>query len=256
MTTDDLTSAAPGAAGNHGDLDDATDDATDDGVGTLLAAYPETADALRRLHERLSARAAADGVLDVAYRSLDTPVGSLLLAATDAGLVRVAFAGEGHDAVLADLAERISPRVLHAPRRLDAPAGQLEEYFDGRRRVFEVPLDRRLSAGFRRTVLDRLSGIGFGTTASYAAVAALAGSPRAVRAVGSACATNPLPVVVPCHRVVRTDGGLGGYLGGLEAKRTLLTLEADASGDPQAAGVGGRPWASAARSPAASKRAT
>src|SRR6202011_2529115 len=121
---------------------------------------------------------------------------------------------------------------LNAPAWLDPVATQLEEYFSGRRRSFDLPLDWRLSAGVRRTVLDRLRDISYGHTASYAAVAQLAGNPKAVRAVGSACATNPLPVVVPCHRVVRTDGGMGGYLGGVEAKRTLLTLEAAACPPP------------------------
>lgn len=139
--------------------------------------------------------------------------------------MRVAYAREDHDVVLQSLAERISPRILRSPSRLDETARELEEYFDGRRRSFEVPLDWRLSAGFRSEVLHHLPEISYGATASYAAVAALTGSPKAVRAVGTACATNPPPVVVPCHRVVRSDGGLGGYLGGVQAKRTLLTLE-------------------------------
>jgi methylated-DNA-[protein]-cysteine S-methyltransferase len=107
-------------------------------------------------------------------------------------------------------------------------ARELDEYFAGRRHTFEIALDWRLSKGFRSTVLHALPGIGYGETASYAAVAQLTGSPQAVRAVGSACATNPLPVVVPCHRVVRSDGAMGGYLGGVEAKRTLLDLESTA----------------------------
>lgn len=180
---------------------------------------------LGRLHARLVAAAATAGVLDVAYRILDTPVGPLLLAATEQGLVRVAFASEDHDAVLARLAERISPRILHAPARLDDAAGQLEEYFSGRRRSFDLPVDLRLAAGFRREVLDQLPRIPFGRTASYAEVAAATGRPRAVRAVGTACATNPLPLVVPCHRVLRSDGALGGYLGGPAVKRRLLQLE-------------------------------
>ncbi|GAB7071269.1 methylated-DNA--[protein]-cysteine S-methyltransferase [Mycobacterium hodleri] len=180
------------------------------------------------LHTRLVAAAERDGVLDVAYRTVDGPVGALLLAATDLGLVRVAFAVEDHDAVLQGLADRVSPRILHAPRRLDAVAAQLDEYFAGARTTFDVPLDWRLSGGFRGTVLHHLPEIAYGHTASYAAVAQLAGNPKAVRAVGSACATNPLPVVVPCHRVVRSDGAMGGYLGGVEAKRTLLALEAAA----------------------------
>jgi methylated-DNA-[protein]-cysteine S-methyltransferase len=182
--------------------------------------------ALAALRARLADRAGAAGLLDVAYRTLDTPVGALLLAATARGLVRVAYPGEGHDKVLAQLAERVSPRVLSAPARLDAAARELDQYFGRRRRGFDLPLDFTLSRGFRREVLARLPEIGYGTTASYAAVAAAAGRPKAVRAVGTACATNPLPVVVPCHRVVRSDGGLGRYVGGPDAKRILLDLEA------------------------------
>jgi methylated-DNA-[protein]-cysteine S-methyltransferase len=191
----------------------------------LAEAYPDTPDHLRRLREQLAADAQDAGVLDVAYRTVDSPVGPLLLAATDVGLVRVAYAREDHDTVLQSLADRISPRVLRAPARLDLAARELEEYFTGGRQTFDLALDWRLSAGFRAAVLHRLPDIGYGHTASYAAVAALAGNPKAVRAVGTACATNPLPVVVPCHRVVRSDGAMGGYLGGVEAKRTLLTLE-------------------------------
>jgi methylated-DNA-[protein]-cysteine S-methyltransferase len=183
---------------------------------------------MTELSARLAAAAERDGVLDIAYRVVDSPVGVLLIAATDLGLVRVAYASEDHDAVLQSLAERISPRILHAPGRLDPVARELDEYFGGRRRSFDVPLDWQLSAGFRRTVLHHLPEIGYGHTASYAAVAQLAGNPKAFRAVGTACATNPLPVIVPCHRVVRADGGMGGYLGGAQAKRTLLTLEAAA----------------------------
>jgi methylated-DNA-[protein]-cysteine S-methyltransferase len=191
----------------------------------LAQAYPDTLDELRGLRERLAAAAQAEGILDIAYRTVDSPVGPLLLAATDVGLVRVAYSREDHDTVLQALADRISPRILHAPARLDTTAQQLEEYFTGIRHTFDVVLDWRLSAGFRASVLHRLPDIGYGHTASYAAVAALAGNPKAVRAVGTACATNPLPVVIPCHRVVRSDGSMGGYLGGVEAKRTLLTLE-------------------------------
>jgi methylated-DNA-[protein]-cysteine S-methyltransferase len=202
-----------------------TDDVTDD----LARAFPVSPDHLRELHDRLAAAASRDGVLDVAYRTLDSPVGTLLLAATEQGLVRVAYASQDHDTVLQTLADRISPRVLNAPARLDAVATELSEYFAGRRRSFDLPLDWRLSTGFRRTVLAHLAAdVGYGHTATYATLAQLAGNPKAVRAVGTACATNPLPVVVPCHRVLRTDGGIGGYLGGVEAKRALLTLEAAA----------------------------
>jgi methylated-DNA-[protein]-cysteine S-methyltransferase len=195
----------------------------------LFAALPEFDEqAQRRLHARLAAAANAVGLLDVAYRTVDTPVGSLLLAATEQGLVRVAYLLEDHDQVLETLAAQISPRILAAPARLDAVAKELDEYFAGRRKAFDVALDFRLSKGFRREVLTHLPKIGYGQTRTYAEVAAAAGSPRAVRAVGSACATNPLPVVVPCHRVVRSDGSFGGYVGGAEAKHALLSLEARA----------------------------
>ncbi len=185
-------------------------------------------DEVTALGSRLAAAAHREGILDIGYRILDSPVGALLIAGTELGLVRVAYASEGHDDVLQNLADKISPRILLAPERLDAVARQLDEYFAGSRREFSVPLDWRLSAGFRSTVLHHLPEIAYGHTASYAAVATLAGNPKAVRAVGSACATNPLPVVVPCHRVVRSDGAMGGYLGGAEAKRVLLTLESAA----------------------------
>lgn len=194
----------------------------------LTRACSDTPDHLRELRDRVAAMAQAEGILDIAYRMVDSPVGILLLAATDVGLVRVAYASEDHDAVLQSLADRISPRILNAPERLDATARELEEYFKGRRYAFDVPLDWRLSSGFRSTVLRRLPDIGYGHTATYTDVAHLVGSPKAVRAVGTACATNPLPVVVPCHRVVRSDGSPGAYLGGAEARRILLTLEAAA----------------------------
>ncbi|WP_035782307.1 methylated-DNA--[protein]-cysteine S-methyltransferase [Arthrobacter sp. H14] len=183
-------------------------------------------DANRRLHARLVQAAEQQNLLDVAYRTIDTPVGPLLLAATQLGLVRVAYVREDHQAVLNRLAEKISPRVLEAPARLDDAARQLDEYFAGGRSQFELALDLRLSSGFRRDILSHLPDIRYGSTASYGELARLAGSPKAVRAVGTACGTNPLPVVVPCHRVVRSDGTQGGYVGGPEAKRTLLTLEA------------------------------
>lgn len=178
-----------------------------------------------RLHARLVAAAGERGLLDVAYRTVDSPIGPLLVAATPEGLVRIAFDCEGHDAVLAALAERVSPRILRAPDRLDAAARQLGEYFAGARRTFDLPLDLRLASPFRRTVVSRLQSIAYGTTASYAAVAAAVGNPAAVRAVGSACATNPVPVVLPCHRVVRSDGSIGQYGGGTAAKQALLALE-------------------------------
>ncbi len=176
----------------------------------------------------------AEQTRKLAHRTLESPIGPLLIAATPAGLVRIAFAGEGEDEeqVLAELAERIGPGTLNAPGALDAPATlelaarQLDEYFAGGRRIFDLPLDLQLARGFRLTVLEAMAKIPYGETVSYAALAAATGRPHAVRAVGTACATNPLPIVIPCHRVLRSDGSLGGYGGGLDAKRVLLALEA------------------------------
>jgi len=181
--------------------------------------------ALARLRAELIRRAAERNLLDVAYRTVDSPVGALLLAATPAGLVRVAYAREDHDAVLAALAERVSPRILSAPARLDEAARQLDDYFGHRRHAFDLPVDLRLARGFRRTVLEHLPDVAYGRTVSYAQLAADVGNPRAVRAVGTACATNPLPLVIPCHRVVRGDGTPGGYIGGPDTKLVLLDLE-------------------------------
>lgn len=198
-----------------------------------MNAFPEELTAvdpkqLHELHDRLARAAERAGVLDISYRTVDSPVGLLLLAATARGIVRVAFESENHDAVLESLADRVSPRILASPVRVDGAAKQFDEYFAGRRTSFDVPVDFSLSHGFRLNVLKHLSDIGYGRTESYADVAAATGKPKAVRAVGSACATNPVPVLVPCHRVLRSDGSLGGYLGGLEAKRVLLELESAA----------------------------
>ncbi len=191
-------------------------------VATVPGLSSQVGDMLRA---RLAAEAERRALLDVAYRIIDSPVGGLLLAATSEGLVRVAFDCEDHDSVLARLAVQISPRILGSSGRLDAVARQLDEYFAGRRRRFEVAVDLRLARGFRRTVLDHLVEIPYGSTASYASIAAFSGSPAAVRAVGTACGHNPVPVVIPCHRVVRSDGTIGQYLGGTEAKHTLLAIE-------------------------------
>ena len=192
----------------------------------LAPIVADEAHTVARLRDQLVVAAEADQLLDVAYRTVDSPVGTLLLAATDQGLVRVAYEREDHDHVLQGLSERISPRILRAPRRLDQAARQLAEYFTGERRDFVLPLDFRLAHGFRRAVLAHLVLINYGHTETYAEVAAATGHARAVRAVGTACATNPMPVVVPCHRVLRSDGKLGGYVGGLEVKAALLSLEA------------------------------
>jgi methylated-DNA-[protein]-cysteine S-methyltransferase len=197
----------------------------DDPLTTLLST-PD-AGTMDRLHENLVRAAGDAGLLDVAYRTMDSPVGGLLIAVTPIGLVRVAYTRDGDDDdVLSDLAARVSPRILQAPDRLDAVARELDEYFGRRRRDFDVALDLRLAHGYRREVLHRLRTIGYGRTASYTEVARATSSPTAVRAVGSACRTNPLPVVIPCHRVVRSDGTAGQYVGGADAKRTLLALEA------------------------------
>ena len=192
-----------------------------------LLTRPADGDAgrLEALHAALVQRATSEASVDATYRVVDSPVGGLLLAATDAGVVRVAFEVEGHDRVLEALGVAIGSRILRGGDRLDGLARELDDYFAGRRRGFDVPIDLRLAHGFRLAVLRHLSQIPYGATESYGQVAVAAGSPRAVRAVGSACATNPLPIVVPCHRVVRSDGTLGGYLGGLPAKERLLALE-------------------------------
>jgi methylated-DNA-[protein]-cysteine S-methyltransferase len=189
---------------------------------------PAEPEALARLHRRLEQAAEQEGLLDVAYRTVDSPVGPLLLAATPRGIVRLAYDVEDHDRVLEILAGRLSPRVLRAPSRLDAAARELEEYFAGRRRVFDLPLDQSLSSGFRLLVQQHLPSIGYGQTRSYRQVAELVGRPTAVRAVGTACATNPLPLIVPCHRVLPSDGTPGRYVGGSEVKKMLLSLEAAA----------------------------
>ena len=174
----------------------------------------------------LSGRAEDEGLLDVAYTSVDSPLGPLVVAATPNGLVRVSYSEcRGEDEVLEELARRVSPRVLEAPARLDPVRRELDEYFEGRREDFEVPIDWSYLAGFTREVLRATARIGFGNVSSYAGVAAEAGSPRAVRAAGNALGANPMPVVVPCHRVLRSGGKLGGYTGGLERKEFLLRLE-------------------------------
>lgn len=177
------------------------------------------------LHEQLTEKAQADDLLEVAYRTMDTPIGALLLVTTQTGLLRLGLRGEDHDEILQEIADTVSPRILEAPKKLDPVVTQLDRYFQGKLKQFDLPLDMSLSKGFRLTVLNELCRVGFGKTVSYTDLARSAGSPRAVRAAGSACATNPIPVIIPCHRVLRTDGSLGGYLGGLDMKRALLNLE-------------------------------
>jgi len=179
---------------------------------------PRTINALR-------GRAAEEGLLDVAYATADSPFGTLLLARTKRGLVRVGLPNQDADELLADLADRVSPRVLEAPAELDEVRRELDLYFDGKLDHFSLPLDWRLSGGFRQRVLRAIDRIPYGQTRSYTEMARKAGNERAVRAAGSACGSNPIPLVVPCHRVLRTGGALGGYGGGLPMKQALLELE-------------------------------
>jgi methylated-DNA-[protein]-cysteine S-methyltransferase len=174
----------------------------------------------------LAGAAGIRGLLDVAYTNEDSPVGSLLLAASPRGLARIAYLGEvSEEQVLVELAASISPRVLEAPARLDPVRRELDQFFAGERHSFEIPLDWRLTRGFALRVLRATARIPYGSLSSYKQVAGQAGSPRAFRAAGNALGSNPLPIVVPCHRVVHSGGGLGGYTGGLDRKRTLLSIE-------------------------------
>ena len=178
------------------------------------------------LERRFLERAEGEGLVDVAYASVDSPLGPLTVAATPTGLVRLAYTGyRPEDDVIEDLARRISPRVLESPARLDRVRRELDEYFEGKRTGFDLPIDWSLTKGFTRRVLNATARIPFGELGTYASVAGEAGSPRAVRAAGNALGANPMPVVVPCHRVVRTGGALGGYTGGIERKEFLLRLE-------------------------------
>ena len=194
-----------------------------DALVRSLAAGPDDADGVpAELLVRVHDAAVADGLVDVAWTRHDTPIGPLALAATDAGLVQIWFGAEpGYD----DLAAKVSPRILELPARLDPVRRQLDEYFTGRRTVFDVPIDNQLSRGFRLEVLHELNRVPFGVVVSYQELAARVGHPKASRAVGTTMATNPIPIVQPCHRVLRTGGALGGYGGGLDAKRWLLRHE-------------------------------
>lgn len=175
--------------------------------------------------ERLAVRAADEGLLDVAYATVDSPFGTLLVAATPRGLVKVSLPNHDPEETLEDLAARISPRVLEAPARLDEAQRQLDAYFEGGRHEFDLPLDWRLSKGFRLRALRAIGRIPYGRTRSYTEIARSAGNERAVRAAGTACGSNPIPIVVPCHRVLRSGGALGGYGGGLPMKEALLEME-------------------------------
>lgn len=174
---------------------------------------------------RLATDAAGAGLLDVAYGVADSPLGPLTAFVTPRGLVRLSYVGEGIDEQLDELAERVSPRIMAAPDRTDAVRRQLDEYFSGSRRSFELPIDWGLVRGFAGNVLRATARIPFGAVSSYREIATDAGSPNAYRAAGNALGSNPIPIVVPCHRVLHAGGGLGGYTGGLDRKRFLLHLE-------------------------------
>jgi methylated-DNA-[protein]-cysteine S-methyltransferase len=206
----------------------ATDDDTNLGPveESLRSAAPVAPVAWARLRRELAARAEAEDLVDIAVERHDSPLGPILLGATTEGLVRIGLPSEDEDAVLDELARRISARVLRVPRdTVTRTRRELDEYFEGRRRTFDVTLDWRLTAGFRREVLRATARIPYGQTASYRQVATQAGSPPAARAAGTALATNPLPILVPCHRVLRSDGAVGAYRGGPDAKARLLSLE-------------------------------
>ena len=178
-----------------------------------------------RMRNRLQARAADEGLLDVAYAEMESPLGRLLVAVTPRGVVRIAYEGEPDEAVLDELSREVSPRLLRAPERTDEARRELDDYFAGKRHAFDMPVDWSLVRGFARNVLRATARIPFGEVSTYGTVAAEAGSPRGARAAGNALGSNPIPIVVPCHRVLHAGGGLGGYAGGLDRKRFLLALE-------------------------------
>lgn len=198
---------------------------SDDLTDALRAGAAGAVDASARAAGRLAAAAERRGLLDVAYATVDSPLGSLHAAGTPRGLIMLAYADAPLEERIEVLAREVSPRVLEAPERLDPVRRQLDEYFAGRRRGFEVPIDWSLLRGYTREVLRRTAEIPFGQASSYAEIALRAGSPRGWRAAGNALGANPMPIVVPCHRVLASGGGIGGYTGGLERKRFLLALE-------------------------------
>lgn len=191
----------------------------------LAARTDAAADAALAAAQRLSNRLAEQGLAEISYAPVDSPFGELLLAASEQGLLRLAFPEEDTDSVLERLAARVSPRIVEAPAQLDPIRRELDEYFEGRRREFELPLDWMLVGPFGRRVLGATAKIPYGRVLTYTDVATEAGSPRGSRAAGNALGANPIPIVVPCHRVLRGSGALGGYAGGLPRKQFLLELE-------------------------------
>jgi methylated-DNA-[protein]-cysteine S-methyltransferase len=192
----------------------------------MLRGQGDVADDAARAAEQAVAAARALGLTDVSYAFEPSPVGELLVAVTPRGVIRIAYNAEEYaDNVLEELARRVSPRVVEAPAALDDVRRELGEYFDGRRTGFDIPVDWRLHDGFGRKVLRATARIPFGKVLTYGEVAAKAGSPRGSRAAGNALGSNRIPIVVPCHRVVRSGGKIGGYTGGVERKEYLLELE-------------------------------
>ncbi|HEX2503394.1 MAG TPA: methylated-DNA--[protein]-cysteine S-methyltransferase [Miltoncostaeaceae bacterium] len=198
---------------------------SDDLTDALRAGSAGAGAASERAARRLAAAAERRGLLDVAYATVDSPLGPLLAAGTPRGLVMLAYDDATLEQRLERLSREVSPRILEAPARLDPVRRELEEYFEGRRRRFEVPVDWALTRGYAREVLRRTAEIPYGGASTYAEIAYLAGSPRGWRAAGNALGANPMPIVVPCHRVLASGGGIGGYTGGLHRKRFLLALE-------------------------------
>jgi methylated-DNA-[protein]-cysteine S-methyltransferase len=211
---------------------------SDDLERRLAGAAPRPELDLDGLRDAIATRAAAAGLLDVAHGTYDSPLGPLTVFVTPRGLLRLSYEDEPDEAQLDEIAERISPRILAAPERTDDVRRQLDEYFAGARRGFELPVDWRLVRGFAGAVLRATASIPYGGVSTYRDVATEAGSPNAYRAAGNALGLNPIPIVVPCHRVLHAGGGLGGYTGGLDRKRYLLVLEGVLSGnDPASARV-------------------
>jgi methylated-DNA-[protein]-cysteine S-methyltransferase len=181
------------------------------------------------LDRKFRQAAAEAGLVDVSFDVADSPIGPLLLAVTEAGLCRISFDPEP-ERETEELARTFGVRVLRGPREVDRVRRELDEYFEGRRHAFDLPLDLRSRTGFSREILDRLARVPYGEVTTYGSLAAQAGKPRAARAVGTVMNRNPIPIVLPCHRVVGSTGGLVGYGGGLHRKRQLLDLEAGRPG--------------------------
>jgi methylated-DNA-[protein]-cysteine S-methyltransferase len=198
---------------------------------TMLRKAPSYETEAERAARKFADHAAGEGLVDVAYTTVDSPIGAVLVAATHRGLVKLAFGDFLQEDVIGNLSERISPRVLEVPSYFDGVRRELDEYFEGRRTSFDLPLDWQLTRGFARQVLRRTANIPYGEVSTYQRMAAAAGSPKAYRAAGNALGANPIPIVVPCHRVLHSGGGLGGYGGGLERKEFLLRLEGALPGE-------------------------